>query len=43
MNNEMHWYPYSPKKGRITGRVLRLLEMHDWRRRLGLPPKDRSR
>jgi acyl-CoA reductase-like NAD-dependent aldehyde dehydrogenase len=36
---ETHWYPYSPRKARITGAVLRLLEMHDWRRRLGLRPK----
>jgi acyl-CoA reductase-like NAD-dependent aldehyde dehydrogenase len=36
---ETHWYPYSPRKGKLTGRVLRLLEMHDWRRRLGLRPK----
>jgi acyl-CoA reductase-like NAD-dependent aldehyde dehydrogenase len=38
---ETHWYPYSPRKARISGAVLRLLEMHDWRRRLGLGPKAR--
>jgi acyl-CoA reductase-like NAD-dependent aldehyde dehydrogenase len=32
---ETQWYPYSPRKARISGAVLRLLEMHDWRRRLG--------
>lgn len=37
LNNETHWYPYSPAKARITAAVLRLLEMNDWRRRLGLP------
>lgn len=36
---ETHWYPYSPRKARITGALLRLLEMHDWRRRLGRRPK----
>lgn len=40
LDTEMHWYPYSPRKAAITSRVLRLLEMHDWRRRLGLKPKD---
>lgn len=43
MDNEMHWYPYSPRKGWITSRVLRMLEMHDWRRRLGLTPKGSGR
>jgi acyl-CoA reductase-like NAD-dependent aldehyde dehydrogenase len=38
---ETHWYPYSPRKARISSAVLRLLEMHDWRRRLGLGPKSR--
>lgn len=36
---ETHWYPYSPRKARLTAAVLRLVEMHDWRRRLGLNPK----
>jgi acyl-CoA reductase-like NAD-dependent aldehyde dehydrogenase len=35
---EPHWYPYSSGKARVTAAVLRLLEMHDWRRRLGLAP-----
>lgn len=39
LKTEMHWYPYSPRKARLTSRVLRLIEMHDWRRRLGLSPK----
>jgi hypothetical protein len=39
LDNETHWYPYSPGKARITAAVLRLVEMHDWRRRLGLRPK----
>src|SRR6201987_3284496 len=36
---ETHWYPYSSRKARLSGAVLRLLEMHDWRRRLGRRPK----
>lgn len=40
LDNEMHWYPYSARKGNLVSRALRLLEMHDWRRRLGLTPKD---
>jgi acyl-CoA reductase-like NAD-dependent aldehyde dehydrogenase len=36
---EAHWYPYSVGKARLTNSVLRLIEMHDWRRRLGRKPK----
>jgi delta 1-pyrroline-5-carboxylate dehydrogenase len=39
IKNEIHWYPYSPKKGAITEKALRLTGMHDWRRRLGRPAK----
>jgi acyl-CoA reductase-like NAD-dependent aldehyde dehydrogenase len=39
LKTEMHWYPYSARKARLTGRVLRLIEMNDWRRRLGRKPK----
>lgn len=35
IKNEIHWYPYSPRKGAITEMALRLTGMHDWRRRLG--------
>lgn len=35
MKSEVHWYPYSAGRAKITGAVLRLLEMNDWRRRLG--------
>ncbi|KAF0957006.1 aldehyde dehydrogenase family protein [Rhodococcus sp. T7] len=38
--NEMHWYPYSPSKGALVERALRLTGLHDWRRRLGLRPSD---
>jgi acyl-CoA reductase-like NAD-dependent aldehyde dehydrogenase len=38
---EAHWYPYSRRKARLTAAVTRLVEMHDWRRRLGLSPKAR--
>jgi len=39
LENETHWYPYSRGKSRVTAAVLRLVEMHDWRRRLGLRPR----
>lgn len=39
LKNELHWYPYTPKKGAITEKALRLTGMHDWRRRLGRPTK----
>jgi acyl-CoA reductase-like NAD-dependent aldehyde dehydrogenase len=29
LKTEMHWYPYTPRKARFTGRLLRLIEMHD--------------
>ena len=38
LKGEMHWYPYSPGKGRLTDHLVRLLGMHDWRRRLGRKP-----
>jgi acyl-CoA reductase-like NAD-dependent aldehyde dehydrogenase len=41
LDNETHWYPYSPGRAKVTAAVLRLVEMHDWRRRLGLRPKQR--
>jgi acyl-CoA reductase-like NAD-dependent aldehyde dehydrogenase len=39
LNNEIHWYPYTSRKARLNRTLLRLIEMHDWRRRLGLKPK----
>lgn len=39
LKNEMHWYPYSPAKGAVVERALRLTGLHDWRRRLGLQPR----
>jgi acyl-CoA reductase-like NAD-dependent aldehyde dehydrogenase len=39
LKNEIHWYPYTSKKGAFTEKMLRLLGMHDWRRRLGRPVK----
>lgn len=35
LKSEMHWYPYTTRKARATSVMLRLLGMHDWRRRLG--------
>ncbi|WP_037078344.1 aldehyde dehydrogenase family protein [Pseudonocardia spinosispora] len=31
---EPHWYPYRPGRARLIARIVRLLGMHDWRRRL---------
>jgi acyl-CoA reductase-like NAD-dependent aldehyde dehydrogenase len=39
LKNEMHWYPYTPVKAWLNSKLLGLIEMHDWRRRLGLKPK----
>jgi acyl-CoA reductase-like NAD-dependent aldehyde dehydrogenase len=39
MKAEPHWYPYVPKKAELQARVVRLLGAHDWRRRLGRPPR----
>lgn len=33
---ELHWYPHTSRKAAITDHALRLIGMHDWRRRLGL-------
>jgi acyl-CoA reductase-like NAD-dependent aldehyde dehydrogenase len=43
LSTEMQWYPYSRRKAGLTARVLRLIEMHDWRRRLGLRAKANRR
>jgi acyl-CoA reductase-like NAD-dependent aldehyde dehydrogenase len=39
LKREIHWYPYTRRKAAITDTMLRLLGMHDWRRRLGRPAK----
>lgn len=39
LKREIHWYPYTRRKAAITDTMLRLLGMHDWRRRLGRPVK----
>jgi len=39
LKREIHWYPYTHRKAAITDTMLRLLGMHDWRRRLGRPAK----
>jgi len=41
LKSELHWYPYTDRKARLTARMVRLLGMHDWRRRLGRPPAPR--
>lgn len=39
LKSEIHWYPNTSKKAALTDKALRLLGMHDWRRRLGRPAK----
>ncbi len=39
LKSELHWYPYTRRKAKATSVGLRLLGMHDWRRRLGRPGK----
>ena len=39
---EPFWFPVSPAKSRLMARATRLLAANDWRRKLGLPPKQRS-
>ena len=41
LKSETHWYPYSKRASEITAKVLRLVELHDWRRRLGIAAKSR--
>jgi acyl-CoA reductase-like NAD-dependent aldehyde dehydrogenase len=41
LKSEPHWYPYSTRKAALNARMLRLVGMHDWHRRLGRPPADR--
>lgn len=41
LKSELNWYPYTPGKGKLMSRAVRLLGMRDWRRRLGLRPKAR--
>jgi acyl-CoA reductase-like NAD-dependent aldehyde dehydrogenase len=40
LKSEPHWYPYKPKSSALQARMVRLLGAHDWRRRLGRPPKN---
>ncbi|MFI5623299.1 aldehyde dehydrogenase family protein [Nocardioides sp. NPDC051685] len=39
LKREIHWYPNTAKKAAFTDKALRLIGMHDWRRRLGKPAK----
>jgi acyl-CoA reductase-like NAD-dependent aldehyde dehydrogenase len=36
LGSEIHWYPYTKRRGRLQERLVRLIGAHDWRRRLGL-------
>jgi acyl-CoA reductase-like NAD-dependent aldehyde dehydrogenase len=43
LKSELNWYPYTPKRARLMSRMIRVLGMHDWRRRLGLgSPQSRA-
>ena len=35
MKKEPLWYPYSAKKGKVLGAMVRITSARDWRRRLG--------
>jgi hypothetical protein len=35
MKKEPLWYPYSRKKGKVLGAMVRMTSARDWRRRLG--------
>jgi acyl-CoA reductase-like NAD-dependent aldehyde dehydrogenase len=39
LKSEPHWYPYIPKSSEFQSRMVRFLGAHDWRRRLGRPPR----
>jgi acyl-CoA reductase-like NAD-dependent aldehyde dehydrogenase len=36
LRSELHWYPYTRRRGRLQERLVRLIGANDWRRRLGL-------
>ena len=36
LKSELNWYPYHRRRTPLMARAVRLLGMHDWRRRLGL-------
>ena len=35
LGSEIHWYPYTQKRGKLQVRLVRLLGANDWRRRFG--------
>ena len=39
LQSEMHWYPYSKRRGKLQERLIRLLGANDWPRRLGRKPR----
>jgi acyl-CoA reductase-like NAD-dependent aldehyde dehydrogenase len=39
LSSEMHWYPYTKRRGKLQERLIRLIGANDWRRRLGLRPR----
>lgn len=40
LKSEPHWYPYKKTSSTMQARMVRMLGAHDWRRRLGLRPKN---
>jgi acyl-CoA reductase-like NAD-dependent aldehyde dehydrogenase len=39
LQSEIHWYPYSKRRGKLQERLVRMLGANDWRRRLGGKPR----
>jgi acyl-CoA reductase-like NAD-dependent aldehyde dehydrogenase len=35
LSSEIHWYPYTKRRGKVQARLVRLLGARGWRRRLG--------
>jgi acyl-CoA reductase-like NAD-dependent aldehyde dehydrogenase len=42
LSSEIHWYPYTKRRGKLAARLTRLIAARDWRRRLGLTPRGGS-
>lgn len=41
LKGELNWYPYRAGRSKIVAKMVRVLGMHDWRRRLGLAPREK--
>jgi acyl-CoA reductase-like NAD-dependent aldehyde dehydrogenase len=40
LSAEPYWFPVSPRKNKLIGRASRMMAASDWRRRLGLRPRE---